>query len=177
MAVGQCSLAQARLVTVLGWHWALQLPSAREEACFPGTLEIGQIAAFFSVLGPSVGPRPSVGSGLSLGRREGDACVSHARVPPISPLLLSLEPGALPSYASAPEPWFGFWSVSCRRAPFSGAVPRCHHCPLWSARMDIGVGLGGWPAGATLLVLRPTRGPGQALPPWPMLELALQWWH
>lgn len=47
------------------------------------------------------------------------------------------------------------------RSTSPGSAPACHHCPLWSARMDMAVGSGGWLAGAGLLVLRPARDPGQ----------------
>lgn len=106
MVVGQRGLAQARLGTVMGCHRALQLPSAREEACSPDNPDTGQIAAFFSVLGPPTGPHPSVGSPF-VPLKEGGRKV----MPPPFHALRSTHPSPPPwSWAQSP-----LFPCSCSR--------------------------------------------------------------
>lgn len=120
------------------------LPLAREEACSPEAPDVGQIAAFFSVLGPSMGPHLStVRLSFSKRKERSVPCPSHAlrsacpspppepgTRSPFFPELLLQGPGLgpdSPSYTRvhATSPW---------------SVPGGHHCPLWSARMDGDVG-------------------------------------
>lgn len=143
------------------------LPSARDEACAPSAPNVGQTAALFSVLGPSTGPCPSAVRLSFCRRKEGSiACPFHSLRLAVLPLPPWPGPKAYPScpsFHSRAPPGLGPDSLSCTRVRSTspGSAPACHHCPLWSARMDVAVRSGGWLAGAGLLVLRPARDPGQ----------------
>lgn len=143
------------------------LPSARDEACAPSTLNVGQTAAFFSVLGPSTGPSPSAVQLSFCRRKEGSvACPFHglhSGCPSPSPLAWTQSP---PYLARASTPGPPVWGPILCPAPeftplFLGlrlpAITALSGQPGWMQLLD----LGGRLAGAGFLVLRPARDPGQ----------------
>lgn len=142
------------------------LPSPGEEACPPETLDVGQIAVFFSVLGPSAGPRPSALC-LSSAEERREVLPAHL-IPcilPILPLPPGLGPKALSSSPSFHSRALVWGLILCPAPGFSPLLLGLHLAaitahsaqPGWMGLSDFG----DRPAAAGLLVLRPARGPRQ----------------
>ena len=142
------------------------LRSARDEACAPSTLNVGQTAAFFSVLGPSTGPSLSAVQLSFCRRKEGSvACPFHglhSGCPSPSPLAWTQSPPFLPELPLQGPQCGARFSVLHQsslhflvlRLP---AITALSGQPGWMRLSD----LGGRLAGAGFLVLRPARDPGQ----------------
>lgn len=123
---------------------------------------------FLLSVGASVGPRPSIGSVFAPRKEEGgrDTCaIPCLAFYPSCPSCFTWDPESFLPMVLLQHPgqdlvgvllWSPVLFGGCTSLP---SLPALVSQPGWIQLCN----LGGWPTGARLLVLRPTRGPGQAL--------------